>query len=108
LTGIDVVVTSSGGDDAEQARLVSDAASAAGGGGVVGILTVGGHADAMCGPINAALTNNLTVVSFDLEGGACSPSHLLASQDDRDMAALVLDEALLNAGGMSTLGTSAT
>ena len=97
-TGIDVVVTSSGGDDAEQARLVSDAASAAGGGGVVGILTVGGHADAMCGPINADLTNNLTVVSFDLEGGACSPSHLLASQDDRDMAALVLDEALLNAG----------
>ena len=101
-TGIDFALTSSGGDDgAGQARLVSDAASL---GGVVGILTVGGHADEMCGAIDGALSNNVTVVSFDFGGGACSPSHVLAAQDNRDMARLVLGKALVEEGGDVDVG----
>ena len=71
-TGIDSAVTSSGGNGAGQARLVSDAASI-GGGGIVGILTVGGHADEMCGAINEALSKNVTVVSFDTPTKCAAP-----------------------------------
>ncbi|KAL3789842.1 hypothetical protein ACHAW5_010972 [Stephanodiscus triporus] len=114
-TGVDAAVTSSDGDDVEQARLVSDAVTnltttttttttTGGGGDNVGIITVDGTADSMCDAINAALMKNVSVVSFDFEGGACSPGHVLTSQDDRDMASLVLEQALLSEGGGLDVG----
>jgi hypothetical protein len=43
-------------------------------------------------------SSDISVVSFDFDGEACSLKQILTSQADEDMASLVLDPALVDQG----------
>ena len=80
---VDDMWTSSNGKDLKQVRLVSHVAMPwGGGGGVAGILTVDSHNSTMCNTLIAALSNNVSVVSFNFIGGPCLPTHVLTLQND--------------------------
>ena len=91
-SGVAIKVVSSEGYDAKQADLVLEAAQDD---TTIGILTVDGSADTLCGAISSVISDTeVSIVSFDFEGDACSEKQVLTSQFDEDMARLVLDEAV--------------
>ncbi|KAL3924925.1 MAG: hypothetical protein SGILL_000746 [Bacillariaceae sp.] len=87
-----VIMEAENGDFAEMATFVTEAAQNK---KTVGIVTVDGSQESMCGAIQEAIeTHNVSVVSFDFKGGACvTGKHVLTAQADDDMASFVLQQA---------------
>jgi len=83
-------------DDIEslQAQMISDGINGEGNPTVAAIITISGRTTVeFCSAVGEATRRGIPVVSFDLNGEACGPQHLLTSQSDEDMASFVLEQA---------------
>jgi simple sugar transport system substrate-binding protein len=92
-SGVNMKILFSDGNETKQAE---DILLAAQDETTVGILTTDiGNTDTVCEAINTVFnTTDIAVVSLDFEGEACSKKQVLASQQNADIARLVLDNAV--------------
>jgi ABC-type sugar transport system substrate-binding protein len=95
-SGVNIQFLSANSSDTKQAENILLAAKDE---MTVGILTVDGSADTLCAAIDTVFnTTQISVVSFDFQGEACSEKQVLTSQENFEMAKLVLDNAVETIG----------
>jgi ABC-type sugar transport system substrate-binding protein len=71
--------------------------------GANAIITVHGAANEMCDVIGTAISNGISVISFDFDQ-ACSENQIMTSQHDGQMAELLLEQAFKYAGPNVNVG----
>ncbi|KAL7535741.1 hypothetical protein ACHAWF_005254 [Thalassiosira exigua] len=105
---IEVRVRFSDGNETKQAELIEAASQSHDDGTTtVGILTVDGSAEKFCPVIDSILNDaskEIAIVSFDMDGDACSSNHVVTTQDDAGMATLPLEEAVSEFGQSLKVG----